>query len=88
MSYSYPTTKEEYWSIVDQYWENIFDILNMFLSKEKAVEANNMRLNKDTNIVRLFNSAWSNAPDDCSIHSIPSWHVLCDLCSESYVLDD
>jgi hypothetical protein len=85
-NYSYPKTKEEYWNIVDQHWENLYDILFMYLPKEEVAKADNLRLAKDRKIANLFNDAWFAAPDHRSIHSIPSWHVLCDLCSESYVL--
>lgn len=86
MSYSYPKTKEEYWETVDKYWENLFDILYMFLPKEDVTHADHLRLEKNPDISKLFNDAWWAAPDSPSIHSIPSWHVLCDLCSESYLL--
>lgn len=84
----YPHNEEEYWQIVDAHWENLYDILVRFLPREQLKTADNLRLNKDRAIVKLFNDAWWNAPDSGSIHSIPSWHVLCDLCSEAYVLYD
>lgn len=88
MSYSYPKTREEYWNIVDAHWENLYNILTSFLPREQLKEADDLRLNKDRRIVKLFNDAWWNAPDNRSIHSIPDWHILCDLCSESCVLAD
>jgi hypothetical protein len=88
MAYNYPTSKDEYWKIVDTYWDNLYNILVRFLPKEKLIEADNLRLIKSPELASLFNTAWANAPDHISIHSIPSWHVLCDLCSESYVLHE
>lgn len=38
-------------------------------------------------LLRYFNGAWRMAPDDRSIHSIPGWGVLCDLCSEDWVFN-
>lgn len=84
----YPKNAEEYWQIVDAYWANLYNILARFLPKDQLAQADNLRLNKNPEIARLFNAAWGNAPDSPSIHSIPSWRVLCDLCSEEYVLYD
>jgi len=39
-------------------------------------------------LLRYFNGAWGEAPDKSWIHEIPAWGVLCDLCSEDYVLDE
>lgn len=88
MSYHYPKTKEEYWNIIDSHWENLYNIMVRFLPKEKLAQADNFRLSKDSRLSSLFNDAWWNAPDSRSIHTIPSWHVLCDLCSESHLLGD
>ncbi len=88
MPYHYPRTKEEYWNIVDAHWENLYNIMVRYLPKDQLAKADNFRLNKDPAIVHLFNDAWWNAPDNRSIHAIPSWYVLCDLCSESYLLQD
>lgn len=88
MSYSYPKNEEEYWNIVDSHWDKLYDILACFLPRERLATADNLRLSKDPKIARLFNEAWFNAPDSPSIHSIPAWHVLCDLCSESHVLHE
>lgn len=83
---SYPKNKEEWWNLVDQHWENLYNILYMYLPKEEVANADQLRLIKDRKLSSLFQNAWFNAPDSRSIHSIPSWHVLCDLCSENYVL--
>jgi len=45
-----------------------------------------LRENRDPELVRWFNRAWLNAPDNPEIHSIPHWGTLCDLCSEEWVL--
>lgn len=88
MTYHYPTNREEYWQIVEEHWDNLKDILDRFLPAEDVAKAEQMRTDKNRELAHLFNDAWFNAPDNRSIHSIPSWHVLCDLCSESYVLYD
>lgn len=48
--------------------------------------------NRVKNIVlqasRLVHDLWAALPDSPSIHSLPRWDLLCDLCSENYhVLD-
>jgi hypothetical protein len=86
MSYHYPKNAEEYWMIIDIYWADLYNILAMFLPSEQLSQADNLRLNKDRGITKLFNDAWWLAPDSPGIHKIPSWHVFCDLCSEAGVL--
>lgn len=86
--YSYPKTTEEYWKIVEEYWDNISSILHNFLPPTDVALAESYRKEQNKEIVSLFNNAWHNAPDSPTIHSIPSWFIFCDLCSESYVLYD
>lgn len=38
-------------------------------------------------MARLLNACWIAAPDSRKIHGWPSWHVLCDLCSEEWVFE-
>lgn len=95
--YSYPKTKDGWWANVDEYWDDLYSILLSFLPivdvgadigltirLDKKVQL--LKDNKDIELARYFGMAWARAPDDSSIHNIPSWHVLCDLCSEEYVL--
>lgn len=86
MKYSYPKTAEEYWNVVEAYWKDLENILGQFLTRADLVEASKLKMAKDKNLVEYFQKAWDNAPDAGWIHSIPSWHILCDLCSECYVL--
>lgn len=81
-------TREDWFETVDTYWDTLYDILARFVPKEQLKEADNLRLQQDVKLENLFQTAWSNAPDNKSIHSIPGWGVLCELCSESYVLFD
>lgn len=37
---------------------------------------------------RMLGLLWMAAPDSPSIHSWPSWDVVCDLCSEDWVFED
>lgn len=98
-----PTTKAEWWSLVNEHWDNLWEIFLMFVpnhdfdwgsdvfveSKEPDVLTKIQRAKEARDghaLARHLNAAWATAPDDRSIHSIPSWGVLCDLCSEEYVL--
>lgn len=50
------------------------------------VDVLNCKKNKNWyRLLRYINAAWAAAPDDPSIHRIPGWGVLCDLCSEEWV---
>jgi hypothetical protein len=85
--YSYPTTKEEYWVIVDKYWPQIKDIVLMFTLLDED-ELDRCVKERSPAIGSIFNNAWFKAPDDGRIHLIPAWHIFCDLCSESYLLHE
>jgi hypothetical protein len=40
-------------------------------------------------VVNILNKTWFGIPESRDAHNIPSFHVLCDLCSECYcVLGD
>jgi hypothetical protein len=100
MSYSQPNNKQEYWDIVYKYWDDIFHILNIYLptfgkqwidnsSLDKTLGEYILELKETKNprLVRAFNAAWFNCPDEMSgDFAHKSWSVLCDLCSEEYVL--
>lgn len=83
----YPTNKEEYWKLLARHWDDIYDIIYKFCP-EHGAEADNLRTSQDPKIARILSDAWAAAPDESWIHNIPSWGILCNLCSESYVLDE
>jgi len=97
--YNFPNTKKEWWEIVDKYWIDLFKILNMFIDTSELYEYEgkissetiNQKIiefkeNRNYELVRWLEQAWLNAPDSIDIHSIRGWSILCDLCSEEYVL--
>lgn len=97
----YPKTKQEWWETLEAHWDNIWDILSMFLPLSKKVNCHDIqtettmaqnveiaRKERSPDMVHYLNAAWWKAPDNPSIHSIPSWGVLCDLCSESYLIEE
>lgn len=98
---NYPKTKEEWWKSVNDNWPNLLNILQQFIGtddyedvngkltdKPRSIEIATMISNKDPKLAKYFHAAWWNAPDNPSIRYIPSWHILCDLCSEEHVLYD
>jgi hypothetical protein len=102
LNYKYPTTYNEYWNTVDEYWIQLLNLfasfLPEFLPKDSSgknpldierthIIAETLRRNKDPKLLNLFNATWASAPDDGRIHLLEGWNVLCDLCSEGYLLE-
>lgn len=97
-NYSYPTSREEYWEIVDRFWPDLFNIILMYcprvitdldspyVGQTTSVVLVTLKQKKDLALVDFFEKAWASAPDDGKIHLIRGWGVLCDLCSESHLL--
>jgi hypothetical protein len=44
--------------------------------------------NKNANLVSIFNDTWFGMPESESVRYAPGFGILCDLCSESYVLEE
>ena len=103
MSYhgNYPKTKGEWWTLVDENWVDLVSLMHRWLGmndmeniegklteEPRAVEIERMKAKKDANLLKYLNGVWQNAPDKPWIHEIPGWGLLCDLCSEGYVLDE
>jgi len=42
---------------------------------------------KDDHIVDILNHTWFGMPESTGVRCLPGFGVLCDLCSESYVLE-
>jgi len=45
-------------------------------------------LNRNTEMVGLLNEVWFGMPESQSVRMAPGFGVLCDLCSEAWVLND
>lgn len=78
----YAQTMEEWWFLVDHHWENLLSIVQRFFPNgaQKAEEAKEER--NGHILLSCMNEAWWKAPDEPSIHSIPDWGQLCNLCSD------
>lgn len=92
-SYKYPTTKQEYWETVNEYWPELLAIILRFAPAtaddgiRTPVALELLKIKEDVDLIGYFNKTWNSAPDDGRIHLISGWNILCDLCSESYLVD-
>ena len=85
---SYPKNADEWWQLAADHKEDIASIVSRYCSPEQAeifITAVDSREGNASNIIGI---AWCNAPDSPRIHDIPGWHELCDLLSESYLVDE
>lgn len=95
----YIRTKEEYWQVVYDWWDDLLSIMRRFIPMEGYEDKDGTILEvplwqyivklkdkRDLNLDGYFQSTWLSAPDSGWIHGIKGWDILCDLCSESYVL--
>jgi hypothetical protein len=99
LSYHYPRTKDEWWSNVEKWWPELLALINTYACRlsnprdplaslePSASELERKKQAKDDSLALIFEEAWCNAPDHGSIHTNKAWDVLCDLCSESHVLN-
>lgn len=98
---SYPKSKEEWWKLVDDNWIDLLTILHKFLpmdghediDKKIIIEPLSLKIEKiktkqDPDLARYFQAAWFAAPDVSSLHDIPGWLLMCDLCSEDYLVNE
>lgn len=91
--YKTPQNTEDYWNIINIYWNDLNHILNVYLptyqnkwidgSKiDKSLQEYLLELknNKNNKLVRALNAAYFFAPEENSgewFHK--SWNILCDL---------
>lgn len=76
----YPNNEEEWIQTLTNWTPELQHIVDAYASGEELTA---LITAKDwTSIASILNNAWFNAPDCPSIHQIPGWNVLCDLCSE------
>jgi hypothetical protein len=91
--------KEDYWKAISDNWEDLEKILHIYLPTFKKAWINGdalpislgehlteLKETQNQKLVRAFNAAWYAAPDDIGIWSHKGWDLLCNLCSEEYVI--
>lgn len=99
--YHYPRNAEEWWNNVYDWWPELMELFATYLPTTKHstihgeilttplhVHLEKLKHDKDKRLEDYFHATWSVAPDHGSIHAQKAWDVLCDLCSECYVLHD
>jgi hypothetical protein len=82
----YPETEEEYRRLVDLYWKDLVYLAHRF-SKHTEREMLKLKEKDDLEgLSRIFHKIWWGMPDQEWVRIEPGFFVLCDLCSEDYVL--
>ena len=91
----------DWWNLCKSEWPKLVNILEqllpmgentdpvrdtLFTDKPLRDIVRELFESEDRGLVDYFQEAWWRALDSSSIHNIPGWHVLCDLCSECCIL--
>ena len=123
ISYEVPTTKEQYWELVNKHWDVLSNLISIYhpgygkrnhYHKITAQRAENIcekireeilddwqignecpvkiaeqhKINRSDQIVSIFNQTWFGMPESYEVRSEPGFGLLCDLCSESWCLEE
>ena len=83
---NWPKTKDEWWTLVDEHWADLLSLMHRFIGP-KLGDVEKLKADRDSDLVISFNDAWFKAPEVPGLSEISGWDLLCDLCSEAYVLD-
>lgn len=82
-------TSADWWYIVETKWDQLLNILKNYLSPNDIEDAEKAKIKRNWETLHhYFEEAWWHAPDNRSIHYIPGWFDLCDLCSEVGVFEE
>lgn len=78
--------EQEWWAAVERLLKNEEALmwLSEYISIEELKEANTKI--DHCKVLKLLNHAWWRLPDVPQIHQLPCFHLVCDICSESHVL--
>lgn len=83
----YPVTISDWWSLVDKNWPKLKMLIAKF-DPQDVVKAAEFKDYRSKHLASIFEETWHRAPDKPFLHTEPGWSVLCDLCSESHLLND
>lgn len=85
-----PKTAAEWWSLLGMNRGRIVEIMERVgLTRKQRDKFEAAVVFRDVEeICRLLQLTWENAPDRAEIHSWSGWSVLCDLCSENYLVKE
>jgi hypothetical protein len=98
---NWPKNKKQWWKLVDEFWPQLLGLMNRWLGMtdnedidgnitecQRSEEIAKMKQERNPRLASYFQGTWMNAPDIAGLDEIPGWALLCDLCSESYVLEE
>jgi len=85
----YPETPDDWWVNFNEWYEpELLEIVSRYLVEADINTFKKAKEDKDPRVlVAVMNRAWFNASDSMCIHTFPGWGVMCDLCSESYLVE-
>jgi len=111
MSIEYPKTKEEWWTLVNEHWDDLKNLIETFhparkntpemtitASRAEALrqvlsaeftrldDYEKMREEQDVKLANVLEETYWGIPESIEVWQYPKFGLLCDLCSESYVL--
>lgn len=78
----YAKTMEEWWFLVDHHWNNLITIIARFSPEHHAQAVGGKHKKNAYDVYSAMNHAWYKAPNSKTLHRIPGWSALCDLCSD------
>lgn len=84
----YAKTREEWWFLLRHRWPKIRSIIGMYLPGELTNATHAKEKGEADTLYLILQRTWAAAPDRPSIHTIPGWGTLCDLCSDYPTEDD
>ena len=66
----------------------LLDIVEEFNPRQIGEFEASINTNDYSSAIRILNQTWMVAPDNIGLHSRSGWNVLCDLISESYLVEE
>ena len=84
---SYPRNGKEWWQSLTDHHADIATIVDKY-NPDELIAFRQLYSKHDNAVANILANTWGLAPDSPSIHDNPGWSELCDLCSESYVLEE
>jgi hypothetical protein len=70
------------------YLSEIIEEIENFNKNISTVPFTERSMKAGQQAAKLMETLWNQLPDDPSIHSLPRFMLLCDLCSENWVFED
>lgn len=78
---------EDWWTLLNDSWDDIIEIISHCLPGIDLERLNELRLSRNPELHSYLNSAWIMASESYA-WSVPGWGYFCDLCSENWVFNE